>query len=145
MGRPSQWHGTNSENECIRVETVALDDFFSGMDVRPSLVKMDIEGAEPLALRGMQHLLAVTSAVILEMNPDHLDARAARGLLEDLAGAGFQFVVLDDRREQLAAASPEEVLRRFLALTRCGLINLLCTREGGDVERLLSRAQPART
>jgi FkbM family methyltransferase len=77
MGRPSQWHGTNSENECIQVETVALDDFFSGMDARPSLVEMDIEGAEPLALRGMQRLLAVTSAVILEMNPDHLDARGS--------------------------------------------------------------------
>ena len=45
---------TASENGAVDVPCRRLDD---AIEVRPTLIKMDIEGAEPLALRGAQRLI----------------------------------------------------------------------------------------
>lgn len=41
----------------IEVETIALDDFFKGMSHSIDVIKMDVEGAEPLALSGMDKVI----------------------------------------------------------------------------------------
>jgi len=38
----------------ITVETATLDDFFADSSIHPRLVKMDIEGADPVAPAGMK-------------------------------------------------------------------------------------------
>jgi FkbM family methyltransferase len=52
------------------VPTVALDDFVRETDLRPTFIKMDIEGAEYEALKGMAEMLQDTRPVlVLEQSP----------------------------------------------------------------------------
>ena len=79
----------------IRVRTVTLDDHVAahGLD-RVDVMKMDVEGAEVLALRGGGRLLAAADGpvLMLEFNPEALGAAGSgvaelRGLLE---GHGYE-------------------------------------------------------
>lgn len=50
------------------VRTVALDDYFAGRRP-PDVVKIDIEGAELLALRGAQAILSGEARILCELHP----------------------------------------------------------------------------
>ncbi len=50
------------------VRTVALDDYFVGHTL-PRVLKIDIEGAELLALRGAQKILASDAVILCELHP----------------------------------------------------------------------------
>jgi FkbM family methyltransferase len=52
----------------VQVPTVSLDGYFGDM-VGPQVVKIDIEGAELLALRGAERLLASDAYIICELHP----------------------------------------------------------------------------
>jgi FkbM family methyltransferase len=52
----------------IQVRTVALDDYFRNQKL-PRVLKIDIEGAELLALRGAQSILASDARIICELHP----------------------------------------------------------------------------
>ena len=70
--------------EGMPVRTLALDDLARDGDFRPSFIKMDIEGAEFDALRGMEWLLReVRPVLVLEQAPD--DTRC----LDLLTKAGY--------------------------------------------------------
>jgi FkbM family methyltransferase len=59
----------------VRVPTITLDDYVAAQGLETvDVIKMDIEGAEPLALRGGRALLAGEQApvIILELNPKTL-------------------------------------------------------------------------
>lgn len=56
----------NSEaSEYIDVETITMDDFLAQNSIEPDLIKIDIEGSEVLALKGMKKTLAQTHATLL--------------------------------------------------------------------------------
>ncbi len=65
------------EMQTYRVRTVAIDDCLAELGVdRVDLVKMDIEGAELAALRGMRRTIAASPglALVMEYNPGALAA-----------------------------------------------------------------------
>jgi FkbM family methyltransferase len=71
------------------VRSVALDDFAAAGDFRPAFIKMDIEGAELDALRGMPRLLReVRPLLVLEQLPPDMRCH------ELLAEAGYLAVDL---------------------------------------------------
>jgi FkbM family methyltransferase len=75
------------------VPTLALDDFVAASGLTPSFIKMDIEGAEFDALRGMPRLLAEARPVlVLEQSPE--DMRCHALLIE----AGYEAVDLSTYR-----------------------------------------------
>lgn len=47
----------NEKKEFVEVEQVRLDDFFGGKTTKIDVIKMDVEGAEMLALAGMEQLI----------------------------------------------------------------------------------------
>lgn len=79
--------------QSFRVPTVTLDDFSRKSGLVPSLIKMDIEGAEFDALCGMPRLIAEARPVlILEQSPDDMRCH------ELLGQAGYAAVDLASYR-----------------------------------------------
>ena len=82
------------------VATLALDDLvFARGAPPPRLVKMDIEGAEGLALAGARRLLREAAPLLLiEVHGEE----AARAVWEELRQAGYRVLTLERDREFLA-------------------------------------------
>jgi FkbM family methyltransferase len=95
----------------VDVPAVTLDEALAGQKV--DFVKMDIEGAEPLAVRGMSELLRANPRLqmVLEFAPALLRAAGFEPaeVLADLRKAGFTLArILDDGR--CAPATDAELL-----------------------------------
>jgi FkbM family methyltransferase len=83
----------------MAVRTVALDDLAAAGDFRPAFIKMDIEGAELDALRGMPRLLReVRPALVLEQSPEDMQCHAL------LTAAGYAAMDLATYRRIRTAA-----------------------------------------
>jgi FkbM family methyltransferase len=127
-----------SPQHALTVDTVTLDGFLQavgvGSEVR--LVKMDIEGAEPLALAGMRGLIEGNPSLVLiaEFSPIYMDAQAAADFLDSLAAGGFRLGIIDDDRRQLTVGPKALLLKRFL--DDRAAYNLLATRDRSFFERL---------
>ncbi len=74
--------------DSILVEGISLDEFvFEGGNPAPDLIKMDIEGGEVLAVKGMARLLKeVRPILLLELH----GPEAAEAVWSALLGAGYQ-------------------------------------------------------
>ncbi len=70
----------------VKRPTVALDDWCAANQVRPDLVKVDVEGLELAVLKGARHvLLASRPVVLLEVHPQALfDLRLSIDVLDSL-------------------------------------------------------------
>lgn len=84
----------------VPVEAIRADSEISKLPQKPDLIKMDVEGAEVLALRGMSETLRKRPTLILERDESRL------------AGMGF-------RPEELDALLGEFTLSKF---GRCTLL-----------------------
>jgi FkbM family methyltransferase len=84
-----------------RVQAVALDQLL-GPAQPVDLIKMDIEGAEGLALAGMQQIIAASRPTIIsEFSPPALQAvsyMAPAEYLAQLRAPGYEIAVIDRRR-----------------------------------------------
>ncbi len=111
-------------------ETVALDSFFQEIpDVAPALMKIDIQGAELLALRGAKGLLERHHpAILLEEWPYGYESfgYSVRELKQFLRGFGYRFYEVRQGRLRWSVVKPVEV-----DVSDCGpelesYTNLLC-------------------
>lgn len=99
------------------VGTTALDDHFGEFQGEINFIKLDIQGAEGRAVRGMTHLLERYPEVrlVTEFRPAAL-LRAgipAREYLADLEKFGFQLFRIDEAEETAEPTSADELLARF--------------------------------
>ena len=90
-------HGNDRQ---FRVGSQSLDEIFRQEDLGAvDLVKMDIEGAEGLALQGMQYFLAnhLVRRLLLELHPAQLAelGQSAADLIEQLRQFGYQIWKID--------------------------------------------------
>ncbi|MEZ5319968.1 MAG: FkbM family methyltransferase [Vicinamibacterales bacterium] len=103
-------YDSGDDRQAIDIEAVALDDLLAGYARPISLVKLDIQGAEPRAIAGMQRLLDShpEAWVAAELWPAGL-ARAgssAGALLDRLRGLGGGLLRIDERRGRLVPLDP---------------------------------------
>lgn len=120
----------------ITVEVVRLDDFLDESRLestaRVAAIKMDIQGAELEAARGMMDLLGRSSGAILftELWPAGLVAAGggAREYLDFLSRFGFLFHEIQERHNRIVAVTVDEVLSK-LPPGPAAHTNLLCARE----------------
>jgi len=68
----------------IKVETISLDNFvYKEKNAPPNLIKIDVEGGEVLALKGMQRLLKEAKPILLIELHGHEAANAAWNILRE--------------------------------------------------------------
>jgi FkbM family methyltransferase len=130
-------------SDYLAVETVTLDAFFAPQSRKPTLVKMDIEGAELAAFDGMTTLIRETADLVLitEFNPFYFPGAKGKAFLTRLTEQGFELAIIDDAKFQIEAGSLEQVSRR--ALNKGYKFNLLAARPGRIARVLSSEAIPA--
>ena len=123
---------TRSSARGVQVPMVAMDDWLSEHQVKPDVIKMDVQGAEPLVLRGMRLLLKGDSPLqlFLEFAPAMLRASGADpgSMLRDLEEAGFKIAIIDERRGGSVASDAEAVMA---ACPSRSYVNLHCVRGAG--------------
>jgi len=112
------------------VEMIALDDFLEESLV-VDVIKMDIEGAELLALEGMQRVINRANSklvMFIELNPDALSlgGSSCHALLRLLNDIGFEINLIDEKNRRLEEITSD--LSDKIANTWGGYANLYCVR-----------------
>jgi FkbM family methyltransferase len=110
----------------LTVHTLTFDAWVT--DANPGklrLIKIDVEGAEPLVLRGMRMTLASPQKphVILEFCPKNLRGREAEEeIFGILSGNGYKVQCIDSRGGLRRVQCPSDV---YASLNQDGYVNLL--------------------
>lgn len=115
----------------IAISGVRLDDFLTatGLD-KVDVIKLDLEGAEPLALDGMREILKSVRLLVFEVNeiqlaevgadPVELIAKTAR------AGSFDEVFFIDERMGNTYNCNSDEFLK---ALSICKSLNVVCAKK----------------
>ena len=126
-----EWSGGGSlfaagREHSVRCQLVSLDEMFSNPEFRIDVVKMDVEGAEGLALRGMRQLLERSADVrmMIEFAPEMLNGTdvGAAELVSMLRNLGFRAWTIEANSDLLEVAWDE------LSAATGGLQNLIVSR-----------------
>jgi len=137
----------------VEVEVVTLDQYFAHSTVGIDVLKMDIEGSEPLALEGMADVLNRTPETVIftELNPFRISelGRTAGGYVAALRSQGFRLFLLDEERHAVLPLDPQPFPGLVQRLMRVGgravdQVNLVCLRGErwrGWPERFLTQSE----
>lgn len=83
----------------LKIESYALDDFIEKYNTKPTLIKMDVEGAEHLVLSGMKKYLKKTEYlnILLELHYDLIEkyGNTAEDVFKLLDELNFKYIYLD--------------------------------------------------
>ncbi len=114
----------------IEIQTVALDRFLKPLDKKIQFIKMDIQGAEALALEGMKGLVRANKGLklITEFSPASLKMAGSRpqSYLKDLQALGFRFSEISEKEEVDPAYEPRPIAETLLGVGSEDYTNLLC-------------------
>jgi FkbM family methyltransferase len=94
------------------VEAAVMDDYFG--DKKIDFIKIDVQGAEGLALAGAQNILKNGNPkILMEFWPFGLKnlGTEPRNFLDNLKRLGFQFSILNVQKKILKSAEPEEIMK----------------------------------
>jgi len=99
----------------VRVPTIALDDWLQERRLDEiALLKLDIEGAEALAIRGLERTFAAKRirAIFLEVHPDALPrfGSSTQAVLEQLGAIGFRLSYWDNMSRFVEGPRPSDSL-----------------------------------
>jgi len=118
-----------SRKKFIQVETIRLDDYFKNYNGKIDFIKMDIEGAEGLAIIGMQELLKRNKnlKILTEFNQDLLKNSDIRpeDYLKMLVGQRFKLYQINEKEKKIEFVSVKELLEKC---SKGQYTNLLCKR-----------------
>lgn len=126
----SSFWGSGRSVTATRVDCTTVDDFLGGGEI--DVVKLDVEGAEIAALRGMRRTLTSGRRLVLfvECNPTGLASSGASApeLFDELASLELDVRVIDEKQRRLLPVT-SELLNPDLADGKW-YANLYCTRGG---------------
>ncbi len=99
------------------IPATTLDNELQGQDIYSIVIKLDVEGAELMALEGMSNILQRANSVVLiaEMNPSALhDAGAnSKSMIDDLRKYGFcEIYIIDELNKKLIPVTSLDIPRK---------------------------------
>ena len=122
-------YDTGDARRMIEIEAITLDDYFAQQGIAVNCIKMDIQGAEWVALQGMSALLSQTGHVKLFMEywPSGLKRFGAdpKAVLQFLQEHDFALHHIDEWQETVAPITPAGIFDT-LAVRRVNHVNLMC-------------------
>lgn len=97
----------------ITIESVTLDEFLGPQAPRVDILKMDIEGYEPFAFRGMQQIMRNNRDILLitEYYPEMISKAGSDPdqYLAEISHAGFTMHLINEVTGLLTAATSDEI------------------------------------
>jgi FkbM family methyltransferase len=116
----------------VTVDATRLDDYVKLGGLSVDLIKMDIQGSEPAALKGMAKILNENENVVLitEVWP-HAMRRAGHDpaeYLQRLAEMRFLFYRIDERRQRIFPTTADDLLRSLDDQDKWSVTNVICAR-----------------
>ena len=115
----------------VEVETVRLDDYFRDRGGKIDFVKIDVEGAECAAVRGMEQVLRASRSIKLatEYHPKWLTSFGSSGkeYLELISSLGFGISDINEETEQVEPSDADKILKKYSPEKRTWT-NLLCVK-----------------
>lgn len=138
----NSWGGSlvelpTSESIAYKVSATTLDHYITSTNSgRVDVIKIDIEGAEPLALRGMRESLREARLLVYEINKPRLDQLEIRplDLIEQTCEWGeFELTLISDERSD--EILPIQDVRTSEILEDYGWANVVSAK-GNAVDRL---------
>jgi FkbM family methyltransferase len=101
--------------DMVDVETITLDEFCKKNNILPDFLKMDIQGSEPKAIRGMKNTLRNCSKIkiISEFYPDAIIdvGDSPNEFLEMLNKLGFTIKMIDEKSKRIIPIEKEKFLK----------------------------------
>ncbi|MCK5784866.1 MAG: FkbM family methyltransferase, partial [Desulfobacterales bacterium] len=108
---------TTDKRPSITVDQVSIDDFLDDFlkdKGKIDLIKMDIQGAEHLALEGLKHTIAGNKAIIIitEFSPELLRESGGdpENFLDNLISMGFKIRLIDEKNKRLKPIKNNELI-----------------------------------
>jgi len=133
-------------DESIKVEATSLDSFMQQQGCEQiDFLKMDIEGAEPMAVEGMTALLqrGLVSRMVIEFGPLGLKANgwSPEEFLRKLVAHGFDISPIEGEAYLI---TPEHLSTFIRGVEKKGGTNLLCEKRQPNDSRIRSTAAHTR-
>lgn len=116
------------KGERIEIEIVKLDDYFKDYKGKIDFIKMDIQGAEWLAIDGMSSLLKKNSNIKIytELDPESLIKSGIKpqDYMKMLTNLGFRLYIINELNQKLEHISENKLPKKIYGAG----VNLLCSR-----------------
>ena len=125
-------YDSGDDRHFLAIESIRLDNYFCGKNRKINFIKMDIQGAEGLALQGMTDILKRNDElkIISEFWPIGLKRSGTTpfSFLKLLLDHGFKLNELNEKNKMIIQITRQELLEKY-KVSEESYTNLLCTRE----------------
>lgn len=122
----------------IEIDSISLDDYFKDYGGKINFVKMDIEGEEPEAIKGMCSILRRRNGIkiMTEFNPWLLEknGKNPEEYIQLLEKFDFNIYEIDTEDKRLIPFSFEKLLKIPQSEKKSYFVNLLCVR--GEIPQI---------
>ena len=118
-----------NKRKYVEVGMISLDSYFKSKRTKIDVVKIDIQGAEMLAFKGMKRLLKNNKncKILTEFWPIGLKraGSSAKECLSFIRGMGYSISYLDEKKSQVIKVSDNYLLKNFTEKKE-NFANLIC-------------------
>lgn len=125
-------YNSHDARKFIKIESIKLDDYFKDYKGKISFVKIDIQGAEKVAVLGMSELLKKNKSIkiITEFWPIGLKRYGIepKEYLQLLLKHGFNLYEIIDKQGKIKLTNPKELLNVYTYLKE-NSTNLVCIKK----------------